>query len=226
MFGLLRSYFSNDLAIDLGTAHTLSYVRGKAIVLDEPSRVAIRHGTGGSGRTEVVGSSLGGSVYSGSVRVGGDKFDEAIIDHIRRDYGMLIGETTAEMIKKEIGPAFPGSEVREMEVKGRNLAEGIPRSFTISSNEILEALTEPLNQIVSAVKSALEQTPPELGADIAEKGMVLTGGGALLRDIDRLLMEETGLPVIVADDPLTCVVRGSGKALEKMEHFGPIFTND
>jgi rod shape-determining protein MreB len=165
-------------------------------------------------------------VYSGSVRVGGDKFDEAIINYIRRNYGMLIGETTAEHIKKEIGSAFPGSEVREMEVKGRNLAEGIPRSFTISSNEILEALTEPLNQIVSAVKSALEQTPPELGADIAEKGMVLTGGGALLRDLDRLLMEETGLPVIVADDPLTCVVRGSGKALEKMEHFGPIFTND
>ena len=105
-------------------------------------------------------------------------------------------------------------------------AEGIPRSFTISSNEILEALTEPLNQIVSAVKSALGQTPPELGADIAEKGMVLTGGGALLRDLDRLLMEETGLPVIVADDPLTCVVRGSGKALEKMEHFGPIFVNE
>jgi rod shape-determining protein MreB len=139
---------------------------------------------------------------------------------------MLIGETTAETIKKEIGSAFPGSEVKEMEVKGRNLAEGIPRSFTISSNEILEALTEPLNQIVGSVKSALEQTPPELGADIAEKGMVLTGGGALLRDLDRLFMEETGLPVIVAEDPLTCVVRGSGKALEKMEHFGPIFTND
>jgi rod shape-determining protein MreB and related proteins len=180
----------------------------------------------GGGTTEVGVISLGGMVYSGSVRVGGDKFDEAIINYIRRNYGMLIGETTAELIKKEIGSAFPGSEVREMEVKGRNLAEGIPRSFTISSNEILEALTEPLNQIVSAVKSALEQTPPELGADIAEKGMVLTGGGALLRDLDRLLMEETGLPVIVADDPLTCVVRGSGKALEKMEHFGPIFTND
>jgi rod shape-determining protein MreB len=165
-------------------------------------------------------------VYSGSVRVGGDKFDEAIINYIRRNYGMLIGETTAETIKKEIGSAFPGSEVKEMEVKGRNLAEGIPRSFTISSNEILEALTEPLNQIVGSVKSALEQTPPELGADIAEKGMVLTGGGALLRDLDRLFMEETGLPVIVAEDPLTCVVRGSGKALEKMEHFGPIFTND
>ena len=347
MLGFLRSYFSNDLAIDLGTANTLIYVRGKGIVLDEPSVVAIRQEAGpngkktiqavgkeakqmlgktpgniiairpmkdgviadftvteqmlkqfikmvhpssvlkpspriiicvpcgstqverrairesaigagagqvylieepmaaaigadlpvadatgsmvvdiGGGTTEVGVISLGGMVYSGSVRVGGDKFDEAIINYIRRNYGMLIGETTAELIKKEIGSAFPGSEVREMEVKGRNLAEGIPRSFTISSNEILEALTEPLNQIVSAVKSALEQTPPELGADIAEKGMVLTGGGALLRDLDRLLMEETGLPVIVADDPLTCVVRGSGKALEKMEHFGPIFTND
>ncbi len=169
----------------------------------------------GGGTTEVGVISLGGMVYAGSVRVGGDKFDEAIINYIRRNYGMLIGETTAEAIKKEIGSAFPGSEVREMEVKGRNLAEGIPRSFTISSNEILEALTDPLNQIVSAVKIALEQTPPELGADIADKGMVLTGGGALLRDLDRLLMEETGLPVIVADDPLTCVVRGSGHGAGK-----------
>ena len=139
---------------------------------------------------------------------------------------MLIGETTAEAVKKQIGSAFPGSEVKEMEVKGRNLAEGIPRSFTISSNEILEALTEPLNAIVGAVKSGLEQTPPELGADIAEKGMVLTGGGALLRDIDRLLMEETGLPVIVAEDPLTCVVRGSGIALEKVDTLGSIFANE
>ncbi|MGH8673477.1 MAG: rod shape-determining protein [Burkholderiales bacterium] len=347
MLGFLRSYFSNDLAIDLGTANTLIYVRGKGIVLDEPSVVAIREDGGpnakksiqavgkeakqmlgktpgnivairpmkdgvianftvteqmlkyfikkvhdnklfspspriiicvpcgstqverrairesavgagagqvylieepmaaaigadmpvaeatgsmvvdiGGGTTEVGVISLGGMVYSGSVRVGGDKFDEAIINYIRRNYGMLIGELTAETIKKGIGSAFPGSEVREMEVKGRNLAEGIPRSFTISSNEILEALNEPLNQIVSAVKNALEQTPPELGADIAEKGMVLTGGGALLRDVDRLLMEETGLPVIVAEDPMTCVVRGSGRALEKMERFGPIFTNE
>jgi rod shape-determining protein MreB len=180
----------------------------------------------GGGTTEVGVISLGGIVYAASVRVGGDKFDEAIINYIRRNYGMLIGESTAENIKKQIGSAFPGSEVREMEVKGRNLAEGIPRSFTISSNEILEALTDPLNSIVSAVKSALEQTPPELGADIAEKGMVLTGGGALLRDLDRLLMEETGLPVIVAEDPLTCVVRGSGRALEEMDKLGSVFTND
>ena len=347
MFGFLKSYFSNDLAIDLGTANTLIYVRTQGIVLDEPSVVAIRleggpnarktiqavgrqakemlgkapgqitvirpmkdgviadftvteqmlkqfikrvhdsklfspspriiicvpcgstqverrairesaigagasqvylieepmaaaigaglpvsDATGsmvvdiGGGTTEVGVISLGGMVYSGSVRVGGDKFDEAIINYIRRNYGMLIGEITAENIKKNIGSAFPGSEVREMEVKGRNLAEGIPRSFTISSNEILEALTEPLNQIVSAVKSGLEQTPPELGADIAEKGMVLTGGGALLRDLDRLLMEETGLPVIVADDPLTCVVRGCGMALEKMDKLGSIFASE
>jgi rod shape-determining protein MreB and related proteins len=347
MFGFLSSYFNDDLAIDLGTANTLIYVRGKGIVLDEPSVVAIRQEGGpngkkmiqevglaakqmlgrtpgnitairpmkdgviadftvteqmlkhfikkvhqsrlfkpspriiicvpcgstqverrairesaigagasrvylieepmaaaigaglpvgeptgsmvvdvGGGTTEVGVIALGGLVYKGSVRVGGDKFDEAIINYIRRNYGMLIGETTSEQIKKSIGSAFPGSEVREKEVKGRNLAEGIPRSFTISSNEILEALTDPLNSIVSAVKSALEQTPPELAADIAEKGMVLTGGGALLRDIDRLLMEETGLPVVVAEDPLTCVVRGSGMALEKIERLAGIFTND
>ena len=347
MFGFLRGYLSTDLAIDLGTANTLIYVRGKGIVLDEPSVVAIRQEGGpsakktiqavgleakrmlgrtpgnitairpmkdgviadftiteqmlkyfikkihdsrmlspspriiicvpsgstqverrairesaigagarqvylieepmaaaigadlpvaeatgsmvvdvGGGTTEVGVISLGGMVYAGSERVGGDKFDQAIIDYIRRNYGMLIGETTAEAIKKEIGSAFPGSEVREMEVKGRNLAEGIPRSFTISSNEILEALTDPLNIIVGAVKKALEQTPPELGADIAENGMVLTGGGALLRDLDRLLMEETGLPVVVADEPLTCVVRGSGRALEEMDKLGTVFTND
>ena len=347
MFSFLRSYFSNDLAIDLGTANTLIYVRGKGIVLDEPSVVAIRTEGGpnakktiqavgaaakqmlgktpgnitairpmkdgviadftvteqmlkqfikrvhdsrllspspriiicvpcgstqverrairesalgagasqvylieepmaaaigagmpvsdatgsmvvdiGGGTTEVGVIPLGGMVYAVSIRVGGDKFDDAIINYIRRNYGMLIGEATAEAIKKTIGSAFPGSEVKEMEVKGRNLAEGIPRSFTISSNEILEALSDPLNQIVGAVKIALEQTPPELGADIADRGMVLTGGGALLRDIDRLLMEETGLPVVVADDPLTCVVRGSGLALEKMDQLGSIFANE
>jgi rod shape-determining protein MreB len=177
----------------------------------------------GGGTTEVGVISLGGIVYKGSVRVGGDKFDEAIVNYIRRNYGMLIGEQTAEAIKKEIGSAFPGSEVKEMEVKGRNMSEGIPRSFTVSSNEILEALTDPLNQIVSAVKIALEQTPPELGADIAERGIMLAGGGALLRDLDRLLAEETGLSVFVADAPLTCVVRGSGMALEHMDKFGGVF---
>ncbi|OJZ17797.1 MAG: rod shape-determining protein [Thiobacillus sp. 65-29] len=347
MFKFLTSYFSTDLAIDLGTANTLIYVRDSGIVLDEPSVVSIRtdlaaggkkavqavgteakqmlgrtpgnlqairpmkdgviadftvteqmlkyfikkvhdtrmfrpspriiicvpcgstqverrairesaigagarqvylieepmaaaigaglpvaDATGsmvvdiGGGTTEVGVISLGGVVYANSVRVGGDRMDEAIISYIRRNYGMLIGEATAEQIKKKMGSAFPGAEVLEMEVKGRSLAEGVPRSFNVSSNEILEALTEPLNAIVSAVKQALEQTPPELGADIAEKGMVLTGGGALLRDLDRLLMEETGLPVIVADDPLTCVVRGSGRALEEMDKLATVFTNE
>jgi rod shape-determining protein MreB len=179
----------------------------------------------GGGTTEVGVISLGGMVYKGSVRVGGDRFDDAIINYIRRNYGMLIGEPTAELIKKNIGSAFPGSEVREMEVRGRNLSEGVPRSFTVSSNEILEALTEPINNIVSAVKTALEETPPELGADIAERGMMLTGGGALLRDLDRLLAEETGLPVLVAEEPLTAVVRGCGIALEQMDRMGSVFTH-
>jgi rod shape-determining protein MreB and related proteins len=179
----------------------------------------------GGGTTEVAVISLSGIVYAASVRIGGDRFDEAIVNYIRRNYGSLIGESTAETIKQTIGSAYPGSEVREMEVRGRNLAEGVPRSFTLNSNEILEALQEPLSGIVSAVKTALEQTPPELAADIAERGMVLTGGGALLRDLDRLLMEETGLPVLIAEDPLTCVARGGGRALEMIdEGGGDLFT--
>ena len=344
MFGFFRNYFSNDLAIDLGTANTLIYMRGKGIVLNEPSVVAIRqeggpngkttiHAVGhtakqmlgrvpgninairpmkdgviadftvteqmlkqfirmaspsrlfapspriiicvpcgstqverraikesalaagasevylieepmaaaigaglpvneaagslvvdiGGGTTEVGLISLGGMVYAGSVRVGGDKFDQAIINYIRRNFGMLIGEPTAEMIKKKIGSAFPGSEVMEIEVKGRNFAEGVPRTFTVHSNEILEALSEPLNQIVVAVKNALEKTPPELGADIAEHGLMLTGGGALLRDLDQLLKEETGLPVHVAEEPLNCVVKGCGIALENMDKLRTAF---
>ncbi len=177
----------------------------------------------GGGTTEVAIISLSGIVYSASVRIGGDRFDEAIISYVRRNYGSLIGETTAERIKHEIGTAFPGSGVSELEVRGRNLAEGVPRSFTLDSNEILEALQEPLAGIVGAVRAALEQAPPELAADIAERGMVLTGGGALLKDLDRLLMEETGLPVIIAEDPLTCVARGGGRALELMDSIGGEF---
>jgi rod shape-determining protein MreB len=179
----------------------------------------------GGGTSEVAVISLNGIVYSSSVRIGGDRFDDAIINYVRRNYGTLIGEATAERIKHEIGSAYPGKEVIELEVKGRNLAQGIPRSFTLNSNEILEALQEPLAGIVGAVKTALEQTPPELGADVAERGIVLTGGGALLRDLDKLLMEETGLPVVVADDPLTCVARGGGRALEMFdERGGDVFT--
>ena len=338
-------YFSNDLSIDLGTANTLIYVRGRGIVLDEPSVVAIRDDGGGRGRTmEAVGQeaknmlgrtpgnitairplkdgviadftvtekmlqyfikkahggrfirpsprvlicvpygstqverrairesaegagarkvylidepmaaamgagmpvheargsmvldigggtsevaviSLNGIVYAASVRIGGDRFDDAIINYVRRNYGILIGEATAERIKHEVGSAYPGQEVREISVKGRNLSEGVPRSFTLNSNEILEALQEPLQGIVGAVKAALEQTPPELGADVAERGIVLTGGGALLRDLDKLLMEETGLPVVLADEPLTCVARGGGRVLELMDEHGPAMFN-
>ncbi len=171
----------------------------------------------GGGTTEIALISLNGVVYAESVRVGGDRFDESIVTYVRRNYGSLIGESTAERIKQEIGTAFPGGEVREIDVRGRNLAEGVPRSFTLNSNEVLEALQESLATIVQAVKSALEQSPPELASDIAERGLVLTGGGALLRDLDKLLSQETGLPVIVAEDPLTCVARGGGRALEMMD---------
>ncbi|MDE2087714.1 MAG: rod shape-determining protein [Xanthomonadaceae bacterium] len=177
----------------------------------------------GGGTSEVAVISLNGIVYSQSVRVGGDRFDEAIINYVRRNHGTLIGESTAERIKLEIGCAFPQTNVKEIEISGRNLAEGVPRMFSINSNEILEALHEPLAGIVAAVKSALEQTPPELCSDVAERGIVLTGGGALLRDLDRLISEETGLHVQVADDPLTCVARGGGKALELIDQHGSDF---
>ncbi len=174
----------------------------------------------GGGTSEVAVISLNGIVYSASVRIGGDRLDDAIMNYVRRNYGTLIGEATAERIKHQIGTAYPGSEVMEMEVKGRNLSEGIPRSFMLNSNEILEALQEPLAGIVQAVKLALEQTPPELGADVAEGGIILTGGGALLKDIDRLIAEETGLPVLIAEDPLTCVARGGGRVLELLDEKG------
>ena len=177
----------------------------------------------GGGTSEVAVISLNGIVYSQSVRVGGDRFDEAIINYVRRNHGTLIGESTAERIKMEIGCAFPQTDVREIEISGRNLAEGVPRMFTINSNEVLEALHEPLSGIVAAVKSALEQTPPELCSDVAERGIVLTGGGALLRDLDRLISEETGLHVQVAEEPLTCVARGGGKALELIDQHGSDF---
>jgi rod shape-determining protein MreB len=201
-------------------------------LIDEPMSAAIgaglpvdeAHGSMvldiGGGTSEVAIISLSGIVYSTSVRIGGDRFDEAIINYVRRNYGTLIGEATAEKIKKEVGTAYPGSEILEIEVKGRNLAEGVPRGFTLNSNEILEALQEPLSGIVGAVKVALEQTPPELGADVANRGIVLTGGGALLKDIDRLIAEETGLPVYIADDPLTCVARGGGMVLEMLDEKG------
>ena len=334
MFKRLRGIFSNDLSIDLGTANTLIYVKGKGIVLDEPSVVAIRIHNGqksieavgreakrmlgrtpdnikairplkdgviadfqvtekmlqyfmskvhetqvirpsprvlvcvpcmstqverrairesilsagarkvwlieepmvaaigaglnvddasgcmvvdiGGGTTEIAILSLNGTVHRDSIRVGGDYFDEAIISYVRRRYGSLIGDATAERIKQEVGCADPRSELREIDVSGRNLAEGVPKSFTLNSEEIRCAIEEPLEAILRAVKMVLEQSPPELAADIAESGIVLTGGGALLRDIDKRIIDDTGLPVTIADDPLTCVARGGGKALELM----------
>lgn len=335
MFKAIRGLFSNDISIDLGTANTLIYVKGKGIVLDEPSVVAIRTvgtqrsvaavgieakrmlgrtpgnivairplkdgviadfhvtekmlqlfiskvhensmirpsprvlvcvpaqstqverraikesalGAGarevylieepmaaalgaelpvddasgsmvvdvGGGTTEIAIISLNGIVFSESVRIGGDRFDEAIVGYVRRRFGTLIGDSTAERIKQDIGTAVITKDEQEIDVRGRNLAEGIPKQLILKSNQIQEALAEPLAQITAAVKNALEQSPPELASDIAERGIVLTGGGALLKGLDEMLAAETGLPVLIADDPLTCVARGGGTALELID---------
>ena len=171
----------------------------------------------GGGTTEVAVISLAGIVYAKSVRVGGDKMDEAIVQYIKRKYNLLIGERTAEAIKIEIGEAYPGEQKLSYEVKGRDLVSGIPKTQEINSDEMREALSEPINAIVEAVRNALERTPPELASDIVDKGIVLAGGGALLRNLDVLLREETGLPVVIAEDPLSCVVLGSGKVLDEID---------
>jgi rod shape-determining protein MreB len=328
LFGM----FSNDLAIDLGTANTLIYVKGKGIVLSEPSVVAIKKGTNqvlkvgreakemlgrtpggivairplkdgviadfdvteqmirafflkchnrkalvrprvivgvpsgitqvekrairdsadqagarevylieepmaaaigaglpvqepsgsmivdiGGGTTEVAVISLSGIVYSQSVRIAGDEMDEAITQYLKRKYNLLIGERTAENIKIQIGSAYPFDEPRKMDIKGRDLVEGIPKTLAISDSDIREALHDPVFSIVDAVKTALERTPPELSADIAENGIVLAGGGALLHGLDTLISLETHLKVRVADDPLSCVVLGTGKVLDELD---------
>lgn len=331
----ILGWFSNDLAIDLGTANTLVYVRGKGIVLCEPSVVAVRRSNGqnnqvvavgkdaklmlgktpgnivairpmkdgviadfevaeamlryfirkvhnrrslvrpriivcvpsgvtqverravresaesagarevylieepmaaaigaglpitepvcnmivdiGGGTTEVAVISLAGIVYSRSVRVGGDKMDLAILQHIKRKYNLLIGERTAEQIKLTIGNAYPNEEVETMSIKGRDLVSGIPKTIEINSEEVRESIQEQVDSIVETIKIALEQTPPELAADIVDRGIVLTGGGALLRNLDHLIRLETGLPVTLTEDPLSTVVLGSGKALEDIE---------
>jgi rod shape-determining protein MreB len=170
----------------------------------------------GGGTTEVAVISLNGIVFSKSVRVGGDKMDEAIVQYIKRKYNLLVGERTAELIKITIGSAYPGSELQTMEIKGRDLVAGVPKTVEITDEEIRDSLLEPINQIVEAVRIGLERTPPELASDIVDKGIVLAGGGALLRNLDVLLREETGLPVMLADDPLTAVVMGAGKMLDEM----------
>ena len=199
----------------------------KALLLEEPMAAAIGAGLPvheasgsmvvdiGGGTTEIAVIALSGCVYADSIRIGGDVFDEAIITHVRRTHGCVIGETTAERIKTEVGTAIDEPDnTLEVEVRGRSMAEGVPKSFVVTSTEIQKALNDPIAAIISGVKAALEQTPPELSADIAERGIVLTGGGALLRNLDVLISQETGLPVTVAEDPLTCVSRGGGKALD------------
>src|SRR5258705_6893766 len=344
MFGSLLGMLSSDMAIDLGTANTLVYVKGRGVVLNEPSVVAmmtkggkkhvlavgndakqmlgrmpenieaIRHmrdgviadfevaeemikhfirkvhnrrsfatpqvvvcvpsgstaverraiqesaesagarrvylieepmaaaiGAGlpvteptgsmvvdiGGGTTEVAVLSLGGIVYSRSVRVGGDKMDEAIIAYIRRNHNLLVGEGSAERIKKEIGSACPpeDGDGRTMEIKGRDLMNGVPKELVISERQIAEALAEPVGAIIEAVKVALEQTPPELAADIVDKGIVLTGGGALLGNLDYVLRHSTRLPVSIADDPLSCVALGTGRCLEEMKALRHVLVN-
>jgi rod shape-determining protein MreB len=171
----------------------------------------------GGGTTEVAVISLAGIVMSKSIRVGGDKMDEAIVQHIKRKYNLLIGERTAEDIKKQIGSAYPMEEVMTVEVKGRDLVAGVPKTLTINSDEIRDALAEPVNAIVEAVRVVLERTPPELSADIVDRGIVLSGGGSQLKNLDVLLREETGLPVMVSENPQLAVVLGTGKALDELK---------
>lgn len=328
----LFGWFSNDIGVDLGTANSLVYLKGKGIVLDEPSVVAVEKGTNnvlavgleakrmvgrtpgnivairplkdgviadfviteemlryfmskvyrrgrffaprvviaipsgitavekravedsarqagarevylveepmaatigaglavqeprgnlivdiGGGTTEVAVISLGGVVLSKTVRIAGDEMDEAIVQHLKRTYNLMVGERTAEEVKIKIGSAFPLDEETTMEVKGRDLVAGLPKTLTISSQEIREAMSETINAIVETVKLTLEQTPPELSADLVDRGIVIAGGGALLRDLDRLLNEETGLPVHIAENPLNTVVMGTGKILDEIK---------
>jgi rod shape-determining protein MreB len=205
-------------------------------LIDEPMAAAIGAGLPiteptanmvvdiGGGTTEVAVISLAGIVYSNSVRVAGDKMDEAILHYIKRKHNMAIGEHTAEQIKISIGDVMPEAPYETMDIKGRDLVSGVPKTMTIDSNEIRAAISEQVDAIIEAVKMALELTPPELSADIVDQGIVLTGGGALLRNLDKRLREETGLPIIIADDPLSSVVLGSGKALENIKELREVMS--
>ena len=180
----------------------------------------------GAGTTEVAVISLGGIVVSNSLRIAGDEFDEDIINYIKKEHSLSIGYTTAEEIKMELGCASPLMTQESMEIRGRDLNTGLPRNITITSTQIMEAIKESVSKIVETVKLTLEKTPPELAADLVEKGIVLTGGGALLKNLDKLLSEETNMPVYIADEPLECVVRGTGKVLEELERLKPVLINN
>jgi len=180
----------------------------------------------GAGTTEVAVISLGGIVVSNSLRIAGDELDEDIINYIKKEHSLSIGYTTAEEIKIELGCASPLMTQESMEIRGRDLNTGLPRNITITSTQIMEALKESIGRIVETVKITLEKTPPELAADLVEKGIVLTGGGALLKNLDKLLSEETNMPVYIADEPLECVVRGTGKVLEELERLKPVLINN
>jgi len=179
----------------------------------------------GAGITEVAVISLGGIVVSNSIRIAGDELDKDIINYIKKEQNLSIGDTTAEDIKMEIGCATPLMTKLSMEIRGRDLSTGLPRNITITSEQILDALSESIKRIVQTVKQTLEKTPPELAADLVENGIILTGGGALIKNLDKLLSEETSMPVYIADEPLDCVVRGTGKVLEELERLKPVLTN-
>jgi rod shape-determining protein MreB len=206
-------------------------------LVDEPMAAAIGVGlpvetpTGnmvidiGGGTTEIAVIALSGIVSDTSIRVGGDELDDAIVGFLKKNYNQAIGEQTAESIKIQIGSAYPLGEEREMEVKGRDIVSGIPKTVRIHSSEVREALQEPIMAIVEAVRAALERTPPELASDIVDRGIVMTGGGSLLRGLDALLREETNLPINVDEDPLTCVVRGTGRILDEPAKYGSVLNH-
>ncbi|MGL4738656.1 MAG: rod shape-determining protein [Cellulosilyticaceae bacterium] len=217
---------------------TLKAGAKQALIMEEPmaaaigSNLRVEEPTGnmvvdiGGGTTDVAVISLGGIVASKSLRIAGDEFDEYIVSYIKKEYNLMIGERTAEQIKVTIGAAYPTEEQKTMEIRGRDLVTGLPKILTITSSEVTEAIKEPVNAIVEAIKYTLEKTPPELSADIMESGIMLTGGGALLTGLDTLISLETGMPVKIAEEPLDCVARGTGLALENIEKWAGLFADD
>src|SRR6266704_3156385 len=257
------AFLGRDMAVDLGTANTLVYVRGRGIVLNEPSVVALNTNNGqivavgveakrmigrtpgnivaglplneptgnmvvdiGGGTTEVAVISLGGIVTSQSIRIGGDEMDQAIITFGKKEYSLMLGERTAEEIKMAIGSAFPSEDEPHAEIRGRDLVSGLPKTVVISAAEVRKAIEEPVNLVVDAVKNTLDKCPPELAGDVMDRGIALTGGGAMLRGLESRIREETGMPVQVADNPLDSVVLGTGKCVEDFETLRQVLVPD